>query len=349
MDLPSEFEKTGVLPKSRLNEMDFMRPIVIILCVAMHSFTIYSGGGSWEYPIGINAVTIYRWIQVFTYGCMLEAFTFISGYLFGFQLERKKPTWWDMVATKLKRLIIPSIVFGIIYLFLFNIFFGQNYNINWKDIIFRVIAGAGHLWYLPMLFLCFLFTFILEKIKINRKLKLAGLFLVSFASVYRIPFDFNTVFHYLPFFYLGVYMYNNPPQKVNVWRTVILLSLFAIVLVAVTIFRDFHSSLSLWQKTILWYIKQLYATIGTLGIFFVCIVLGKKRQPSNGILQFNACCFGIYIFHQFILVFLYYHSSIPALCGSYLLPWIGLFLSFSIAYVFTWLLRKTNPGKYLLG
>lgn len=109
-------------PHSRLDEMDFMRPIIIILLVMMHSFTMYAGG--WDLPKGIVAVPAYKWIQVISYGCMLEAFTFISGYLFGFQLKKKKIDFFPMVLSKLKRLILPSIIFGSLYIFIFDILVG---------------------------------------------------------------------------------------------------------------------------------------------------------------------------------------------------------------------------------
>lgn len=82
-----EKNEDAAIVKQRLSEMDFMRPIVIVLLVMMHSFTMYSVG--WEKPLCIGEVPAYRWIQVITYGCMLEAFTFISGYLFGFQMRKK--------------------------------------------------------------------------------------------------------------------------------------------------------------------------------------------------------------------------------------------------------------------
>lgn len=115
---------------SRLKEMDFMRPIVIILLVMMHSFTIYAGG--WPCPFGIdcNMIPAYKWIQVITYGCMLEAFTFISGYIFGLQLQKKPVGFFVLLGQKAKRLLIPSVLFGILYFVLLDKYSDSGWGVN---------------------------------------------------------------------------------------------------------------------------------------------------------------------------------------------------------------------------
>lgn len=344
-----EKNEGDAIVKQRLNEMDFMRPIVIVLLVMMHTFTIFTGGGSWDFPVGIEMVPAYRWIQVLTYGCMLEAFTFISGYLFGFQMRNKNVKFLLLVTSKLKRLFLPSVVFSLLYIIMFHIEWWWVDVIQWESIIYNLLFGAGHLWYLPMLFWCFIITWLLGKIPINESLKLVLLFMLSIASVFPIPLRFNTVFHYLPFFYLGVFLFNHPPQKIKSWNVLAMMSLFLLLLIAVTLYRDAHSILPNWQKVVLWYIKQLYAAIGTFSVFLLCKYFGEKRKVSKALLSFNACCFGIYIFHQFVLVLLYYYTSLPAYCGSYWLPWCGLFCAFFMSFGLTWILRKTKTGHYLLG
>lgn len=331
----------------RLNEIDFMRPIVIVLLVTMHSFTMYAGG--WHCPVGIDCdmVPAYKWIQIITYGCMLEAFTFISGYLFGFQLKYKKPSFRPMIVSKLKRLIAPSLMFSVLYVILFQIeWWGVN---DWLSIVFDIISGAGHLWYLPMLFWCFIITWLLSKTKINKSLVLIALFALSIAAVLPIPLKFNAVFHYLPYFYLGVAVFDYKPQKCTLRKAMLLLIVFILFLVLVTLYRETHPILALWKKMVLWYLKQIYAAIGTMGIFVICKLLGEKKEISAGLLQFNVCCFGIYIFHQFILKLIYYKTSMPLFCGTYWLPWMGLFCTFIVAFGLTWLFRKTQIGRFLFG
>ena len=185
--------------------------------------------------------------------------------------------------------------------------------------------------------------------KIKEELKLIGVFAFSIAAVLPIPFKFNAVFHYLPYFYLGVYVFDNTPKKCSPGKALAYLIVFLLLLVLVLLYRETHPDLISWQKVVLWYLKQLYAVFGTLGIYFICSLVSKKQQVSIQLLQFNACCFGIYIFHQFILEYLYYFISLPLFCGTYWLPWCGLLLALLVSFGLTWLLRRIKIGKFLLG
>lgn len=69
--------------KIRLDEVTLMRTILAVLIVFMHSFTIYQGG--WTQPLGYIDIPFYKWIARTSYAFTLEAFVFISGYLFAFQ------------------------------------------------------------------------------------------------------------------------------------------------------------------------------------------------------------------------------------------------------------------------
>lgn len=192
-----------------------------------------------------------------------------------------------------------------------------------------------------MLFWCFIITWFLNRLAINEKIKLVGLFVISIVAVLPMPINLNIVFHYLPFFYLGVYMFNNPFKKITTRIIITLFFFFFLLLTIVTIYRDSHDVIPNGIKVVLWYVKQLYSSLGTLGVFLVCKKIGEKYKASNILAQLNACCFGIYIFHQFVLMILYYNTPLPSICGSYLLPWCGLICAFSLSFGLTWLLRKT--------
>lgn len=124
---------------------------------------------------------------------------------------------------------------------------------------------------------------------------------------------------------------------------------FLTILIIVSSYRSMHGDLSSWQKVLFWYVKQLYATLGTLGLFVLCKTISDKHDVSQQLLMFNACSFGIYIFHQFLLDFMYYHTPLPSWCGSYFLPWCGFIITFLVSFGLTWVLRKTKIGHFLLG
>ena len=101
-----------------LNDVMIMRPIVIFLLIVTHSFTMYTGG-SWALPDSIHKVWAYNEITHFAFSFMLETFVFISGYLFGMQ-QQKQISFKVFLKKKLQRLIVPSIVFSIVYIACFN-------------------------------------------------------------------------------------------------------------------------------------------------------------------------------------------------------------------------------------
>lgn len=150
-----------------------MRTILALLIVFMHSFTCYNG--SWEQPAGYVDIPLYKWLARFSFAFTLEAFVFISGYLFAFQQTNSNFTKGiiELFFNKLKRLILPSIIFSIFYFILF-----YSYK-NIGNTIFSIINGCGHMWFLPMLFWCFIGGWLLEQTKIRDEWKMASLLCIN--------------------------------------------------------------------------------------------------------------------------------------------------------------------------
>lgn len=72
--------------KVYLEDVVVLRLSLIVLLVLYHSFCIFSG--AWEVPKDYPLIPIYWWIAKTSYMFMLETFVFISGYLFGFQVQK---------------------------------------------------------------------------------------------------------------------------------------------------------------------------------------------------------------------------------------------------------------------
>ena len=191
--------------QSRLSEIDLMRPIIIILLVLMHFFVIYSPTAyTWPLPAGIHGVVAYHWIQELSYSFLLEAFTFISGYVYAYAVlyRKKEYSFCELANNKFKRLIIPSIIFSLLYT---TMFYGKE--VVFPRYLYDLACGIGHMWYLPMLFVCFLTTWVIQRIKINEHLKLVILlFLAIFSAKMPSLFRINTISYYLFFFYFGFYI-----------------------------------------------------------------------------------------------------------------------------------------------
>ena len=66
------------------------------------------------------------------------------------------------------------------------------------------------------------------------------------------------------------------------------------------------------------------------------------------VIHFNVLSMGVYVFHQFVLMYLYYHTSLPTICGSYLLPWVAILITFPTSIILSHFFRLNRIGKYIL-
>lgn len=338
--------------KNILEEINIIRPLVIILLVLMHAFTMY--GGSWPKPERIEDVELYFWIQRFSFACMLEMFVFISGYLFAYQVceLKKKYSFLQLIKVKFKRLIIPCIVFSLFYSFLF-----PPRDINILNYIYGLVNGFGHMWFLPMLFWCFVATYFLLKVRMKEEIKLIGLLCLSIfpSSLIPLPFRMASTMYYLFYFYLAYYIWNHRKLVVKGLATKkIIISgsiLFLIVFISFNIvLRDNTLSHTVIISLINKLGKIIYATIGVL-LFYISImyIIKQKRNIPNWFVKLNVLCMGIYLFQQFILKLFYYKLPMPELLGTYWLPWVGFLVALLLSILLTFLLRKSQVGRWLVG
>lgn len=104
-----------------LTDVVVIRLSLIFLLVFYHSFAIYSD--NWDSPFQPPPnISIYYWLSVFTHGFRLEVMTFISGLLLGYTVKRhpERMSFDGCVAKKVKRILIPCMMFSVIYFFIFS-------------------------------------------------------------------------------------------------------------------------------------------------------------------------------------------------------------------------------------
>lgn len=345
--------------KRQLDEINILRPITILLLVIMHSFTMYSGGNSWTLPDGIERVRAYFWIQKISFASMLEMFVFISGYIFAYQIyEQKKVfTFKSLAYNKLKRLIVPSIVFSIIYLLLFG-----TSDRNVFMLCYQILCGVGHMWFLPMLFWCFIATYFLLKLKVRDELKLALLFCCSVISFVPLPLGMTTTMYYMFFFFLAFFVWKHRQvvieKLVNIKSIVWLSILFVVLFIPLTLLREqivlrLSTISTITLKAAYLCLTNLariiYATVGLLLLYVVVLYLLKYIKVPVWLVKLNALCMGVYLFQQFVLQFIYYKTTIPQYVGEYWLPWIGFVMAVMISLILTFILHKFKLGRMLVG
>lgn len=195
-----------VKEKKILEDVVFMRVVLIVLLVLYHSFAIFNGAREKlaDYP----DIPAYWWIATSSYAFMLEAFVFISGYVFGHQVKNKGDdilSFNYLIVRKAKRLLLPGLFFSMIYYALF-------YDIHrpMTEIAYSILNGCGHLWFLPMLFWCFVGIYVIEKLRMRGKWLFAVIVLCSICSFLPLPLRMNNALYYFLFFYIG---YRCPDYK----------------------------------------------------------------------------------------------------------------------------------------
>ena len=360
-----------MINQERLYEADIIRLILIILLVTYHAFLPWAGG--WR-PMGeIIPFSLNWWIAKSAYAFMLECFVLVSGYIYGYQLNRKQVKSIDIkniYLSKGKRLIIPSLVFSLIYI----LCFGLNDKESFTTALVSILEGRGHMWFLPMLFWCFIGIWIISLVKIKRSYILIILILLSVFSFVPLPLRLGNACYYMLFFYIGYNLtfYNSTLLKkisTPVYQFV-LFSSFLITFISSTLLIQYFNkdlifefinkhtrgggNLLICNLLYLFIVKILNIVYSFLGIFSVLSLIYSKCKKESFkippiIINFSTYCFGIYIFQQFILMFLYYHTHLNHYISNNLLPWLGLIITLFLSSCLSFFLLKTKVGKYLIG
>lgn len=250
--------------------------------------------------------------------------------------------------------MLPSIIFSTAYFIIFYRYEGGG------NMLYNIINGCGHMWFLPMLFGCFVFCWLMEFVKIKDGWKSLFLIALNFVAVYHIKIlRISDVCIFMVYFYGGYVVYKNA-DKIKSWitdkRLIIGWMAFVLIFAALRPLLDFLSyaddAPKLYKLAILVskHICQfIYAGFGAIVFYCSAVYYTQRRKISQLSIKFASCCFGIYLFQQFFLQLLYYKTSFPEIVGPYVLPWAGFVIATVASFVVSALLLKTKIGKFLIG
>ena len=201
----------------------------------------------------------------------------------------------------------------------------------------------------------------LDQIKIGDEWKLAFLlFLNVFWVIYLpLPFQLNRTISYLFYFYFGsvVYEYSDGIKK-HLSCDMVAFSwvVFLIVFVLLRPLRDVLIRDADNTRILNGFIMAgnnlcfvLYAGSGLMAFYFTSVFYTQRKVLHFFTIRLAGCCFGIYLFQQFILQFLYYKTSFSTMVGQYWLPWLGFVIALILSYILSALSLKTKYGRFLIG
>jgi peptidoglycan/LPS O-acetylase OafA/YrhL len=326
---------------NKYKEVDINRVFSVFLIILLHSFAFYTG--AWAPPKPFVQIELYKWIGELCGSVAVPSFVFISGFLFWSQMESNKWTLSNLIKKKAQRLLLPSIIFGSLYTLLF-----KGHGVS--D-LFNILNGVGHLWFLPMLFWCFICSFFL--FRLPAKYSLAIAFVLFFLGGGYLPFGISRMFYNLPYFLLGGICHSHKDLIGKCKNKFSLsLSLFIGLFVLMTLLHDtlYMSNLSGIMKLIIdrgdHFIRMIYGSLGVILLFLFSRYLSIYKLPRifPTLVRYS---FGIYLYHQFILILLFRNLNLYEVVGSFL-PIIGFVAAFVCSYVLSYLTIKTKVGKQLI-
>ena len=340
-----------------------IRPILVVLLVFYHAFAPY--GGAWETIEGCS-IKAYWWLDWLSFAFMLETFVFISGYVFGYQVRTKgeeKLKAKNLLWGKFKRLMIPCMVFSLLYILLF-----QDIRQPVYLTAYDLLNGVGHMWFLPMLFWCFVGIWMIEKIGLKSKIVIPLLIVCSLLSSIKLPFELGHTMYYMLFFYIGYLLQRDNvsldrfyTKKHIVFWTIAFCVLFPALTLLKVELNDFNGirwhlidnkivnkALCLSMKKL---IQIIYSSVGLIMLFIMVGYAERSRTKTiqQWVVNIGGLCFGVYLLQQFILMGLYQFTNLPNFVGCYWLPWLGFTVALVVSVVISQLLVKTKTGRFLIG
>ncbi len=335
-----------------LEDVVIIRLLLIVSLVLYHVMAPYCA--AWPKIDGQPSIRSYWWLGKFIYSFLIPTFVFISGEVYGFQVRKKKKsiTFRDTIENKFKRLILPSAFFSTIYFFL----------IEYKEqsvlrTIYDIFSGVGHLWFLPMLFWCFVLLYVIEKCQLKDKHVIPFLLLMAIISYFPLPFQFRYTLFYMIYFFCGYKFTEEIKNRIcNTRFLSFLLPVYLLSFWGGTILvNDYTVYHSFIIKALVQCGKNLVTIIFSfLGMATIVTIVNLAFSRNNlrlspYLLNLSGCCMGVYIFQQFIIKILYKSSVLVNAVGFYWLPWIAFLIALAISLGLTRLFLKTTFGRKLIG
>jgi fucose 4-O-acetylase-like acetyltransferase len=333
----------------RLYDVELIRSLAIIFVVTYHCFAPYFIFPVFNVPINDSLRFIFLELSSFR----MPLFVFLSGYLFSYLyiMKNKYQDSQDFVIKKFKRLIIPYVIFYILF------HFTANSIGNHKP--------EGHLWFIRMLFMEFIFIRciiipILQKTKKNYiyLFLLIFFFIIKYSIYHHECYGFVQQFiQYLPYFYLGyltIYFLTKqsqfPTNKIGILIASIAIICCNIILYYDTIDDRFSSKLSVLVFKDLLSISTIYWFFSITNRYLSFI-----SKHSNIWGKINKSSYGIYVFHHWLIFLILGNEMILKHINNFaqihyiIFPFILLITIFIISYLITQILLKTKVGRFLIG
>jgi len=285
------------------NNITILRDAAIV-CIVMHHVLYAFHNWPAQYTIGtqlpiglLYAIPILRHIG-------LACFTFISGYVLYYQ-SKKEITYNLLLINKIRRLIIPCVVYALLYWSAFSSCLTNNDAIN-----------GTHLWYLPMIFLCC--CILATSFYTRYYIVVIAFFYILFRIVGQFYYvkTFASFCEFIPVFYMG-YLFNK--YSIEDKFNSITSTMYGVVIILLSIL------LGLCNIQHVYTIQMCLTSIGAYLI--ICGAFNKKTCSFIDLIAKHS--FTIYLLHEFVICTIVMHIDL-----SHINVTFSIVMLFCLAFFF---------------
>lgn len=357
--------KTALVSGSkRVAELDLMRILLTITVILGHSryldWVPYDliNGDACVLPANVaywgNILCYADKLCSFIYGFHMPLFFVLSGIVAYLTKETTFSSFDKLVICKARRLLIPYVVYGLLWMIPWRVF-AQVYN---KENISTGLEGlfnftySGHLWFLPALFCIFVMFYPFYILFAKRGGEIA-ICIVSFIFTQLIKLvpihflNFDTALSYFSYFAVGFsvgsLLYGEKIGKINYSaRKLWIITIFSLL---ISIIFFFYCNLNFVPANVL--------LVG-ISMWSFCVIVTKYTSIANTTLfnSINSNCMRIYLFSDplnFPILYIAYRTSFLAYAwGCYLMYFcrtVGISL---VSYFLSICVEKVKPLLYKL-
>lgn len=265
---------------------------------------------------------LYAWI--FNLG--VQVFFFLSGFLYGNKYIEKPGNFYK---NRLIKLYLPYLIWIIVSLVLLYCFAPDSFG--YKDIIMQLLmqrnlAGLNHLWFMYVIFLCYLILPIVDYCLTKNQVLFIILF--GFLTSIMLVFKYSPTYLWVSLYYVGYLCgrYSMIQKYVLIISTIVTTWIFAYCEYDLYVFKE----ISIWNNL-------LHASTGAL-IFLVIFLSCKKIKLNTKIshLLTNRGGYEVYLTHHIFIL-----GPVSLL---FLTPygWLNITIILLITFLCTYLLIKVT-------
>lgn len=341
---------TTSVKSQKLQNIVLLRSFAIVAVVMYHCFCPWLYAWNW---MESSCRPIYSFIFEGIMVGRMPLFVCVSGYLFSYLYNEKGKykTFTGFLMNKTKRLLLPCFLFTIVISLTFN-----------SNVFEAFLYGGGHLWFLKMLYLCFIVCWLLGRYVKGYWQYLCLVFAVFLMFVPPVAFfSIGQFTKYFVFFYCGFLLCKNrlalssflDTKKALVFHSLIYLFL-CLVLAYLYIGNKSLAMGDIIHQNL--YVKYLLVVMRGYTIIFafslVNNIVSSRVNFSRLFDRINECSYGVYLLHYYLLYCintfaLTYFIELDILPPP-IAPIIVFVVIFSTSFVLTSLFRKTKIGRFLL-